>query len=109
MQQPPGHNLNVVEKNGEVYFDADRQGSNPMENVLEGRLTNLANVCRQKFNTKDTLTLDKMIDLIQNSGGEEVVKTITKHNEYICYVCGAIMDRDENAVANLLALLNQEI
>ena len=30
----------------------------------------------------------------------------TKHNEYICYACGAIMDRDENAVANLLALLN---
>ncbi|TGY54596.1 transposase, partial [Ligilactobacillus murinus] len=27
-------------------------------------------------------------------------------NEYICYECGAIMDRDENAVANLLALLN---
>ena len=51
-----------------------------MENVLEGRLTNLANVCRQKFNTKDTLTLDEMIDLIQNSGGEEVVKTITKQD-----------------------------
>ncbi|WGN90578.1 RNA-guided endonuclease InsQ/TnpB family protein [Ligilactobacillus faecis] len=30
----------------------------------------------------------------------------TKHDEYICYECGAIMDRDENAVANLLALLN---
>ena len=30
----------------------------------------------------------------------------TKHNEYICYICGAIMDRDENAVNNLLALLN---
>ena len=30
----------------------------------------------------------------------------TKHNEYICYKCGAIMDRDENAVNNLLALLN---
>ncbi|WGN88743.1 RNA-guided endonuclease InsQ/TnpB family protein [Ligilactobacillus faecis] len=30
----------------------------------------------------------------------------TKHNEYICYECDAIMDRDENAVANLLALLN---
>ena len=30
----------------------------------------------------------------------------TKHNEYMCYECGAIMDRDENAVANLLALLN---
>lgn len=28
----------------------------------------------------------------------------TKHNEYICYQCGAIMDRDENAVQNLLAL-----
>ena len=29
----------------------------------------------------------------------------TKHDEYICYQCGAILDRDENAVANLLALL----
>ena len=28
----------------------------------------------------------------------------TKHNEYICYQCGVIMDRDENAVQNLLAL-----
>lgn len=29
----------------------------------------------------------------------------TKHNEYICYECGAIIDRDENAVNNLLALI----
>ena len=29
----------------------------------------------------------------------------TKHNEYICYECGNIMDRDENAVVNLLALI----
>ena len=29
----------------------------------------------------------------------------TKHNEYICYECGNIMDRDENAVLNLLALI----
>ena len=29
----------------------------------------------------------------------------TKHNEYICYECGAIMDRDENAVKNLLTLI----
>ena len=28
----------------------------------------------------------------------------TKHNEYVCYTCGAVMDRDENAVMNLLAL-----
>jgi putative transposase len=28
----------------------------------------------------------------------------TKHNEYVCYACGAVMDRDENAVMNLLAL-----
>lgn len=28
----------------------------------------------------------------------------TKHNEYICYECGAVMDRDDNAVQNLLAL-----
>ncbi|BDZ30833.1 hypothetical protein MH1LPH_12990 [Lactiplantibacillus brownii] len=28
----------------------------------------------------------------------------TKHNEYVCYGCGAVRDRDENAVANLLAL-----
>ncbi|WP_323062258.1 RNA-guided endonuclease InsQ/TnpB family protein [Limosilactobacillus reuteri] len=42
--------------------------------------------------------------------GEEKVclngnkKHRTKHNEYICYECGAIKDRDENAVMNLLAL-----
>lgn len=29
----------------------------------------------------------------------------TKHNEYICYKCGAVMDRDQNAVYNLLALI----
>ena len=29
----------------------------------------------------------------------------TKHNEYICYKCGSVMDRDENAVKNLLALI----
>lgn len=29
----------------------------------------------------------------------------TKHNEYQCYECGAIMDRDQNAVQNLLALI----
>lgn len=29
----------------------------------------------------------------------------TKHNEYICYECGNIMDRDENAVLNLLVLI----
>lgn len=29
----------------------------------------------------------------------------TKHEEYICYECGAVMDRDKNAVANLLALI----
>ena len=29
----------------------------------------------------------------------------TKHNEYICYECGSIMDRDENAVMNLLNLV----
>ncbi len=28
----------------------------------------------------------------------------TRHDEYICYRCGAVMDRDENAVMNLLAL-----
>ena len=28
----------------------------------------------------------------------------TKHNEYVCYQCGAVMERDENAVQNLLAL-----
>ena len=30
----------------------------------------------------------------------------TKHNEYICYKCGTIMDRDENAVRNLLVLID---
>ncbi|CCI85194.1 Putative uncharacterized protein [Lactobacillus pasteurii DSM 23907 = CRBIP 24.76] len=29
----------------------------------------------------------------------------TKHSEYICYECGYQADRDENAVANLLALI----
>ena len=29
----------------------------------------------------------------------------TKHNEYVCYSCGAVLERDENAVANLLALI----
>lgn len=28
-----------------------------------------------------------------------------KHSEYICYECGLAMDRDENAVKNLLALI----
>ena len=28
----------------------------------------------------------------------------TKHNEYICYSCGFTIDRDQNAVLNLLAL-----
>ena len=30
----------------------------------------------------------------------------TKHNEYICYECGFVADRDHNAVLNLLALAN---
>ncbi|WP_338209158.1 transposase [Lactiplantibacillus paraxiangfangensis] len=29
----------------------------------------------------------------------------TKHNEYVCYSCGAVLDRDENTVANLLDLI----
>lgn len=29
----------------------------------------------------------------------------TKHNEYVCYNCGIILDRDENAVQNLLQLI----
>ena len=29
----------------------------------------------------------------------------TKHNEYICYLCGFVADRDKNAVLNLLALV----
>ncbi|WP_334352866.1 RNA-guided endonuclease InsQ/TnpB family protein [Companilactobacillus sp. HBUAS56257] len=29
----------------------------------------------------------------------------TRHNEYICYDCGAVLDRDTNAVANLLSLI----
>ena len=32
------------------------------------------------------------------------LKHHTKHNEYICYNCGAVLDRDTNAVNNLLAL-----
>lgn len=41
---------------------------------------------------------DERITLEGNS------KHKTRHNEYICYECGAVMDRDENAVMNLLAL-----
>ncbi|MEE1509061.1 MAG: transposase [Ligilactobacillus ruminis] len=33
------------------------------------------------------------------------MKHKTKHNEYVCYECGAVMDRDENAVMNLMALI----
>ena len=33
------------------------------------------------------------------------VKHGTKHNEYICYECGLEVDRDKNAVMNLLALI----
>ena len=33
------------------------------------------------------------------------LKHKTKHNEYVCYECGAVMNRDENAVMNLLALI----
>lgn len=72
-----------------------------MENVLEGRLTNLANVCRQKFNTKDTLTLDKMIDLIQNSGGEEVVKTITKQDLNTVNATGSYILENVSGSTNL--------
>ena len=32
----------------------------------------------------------------------------TKHNEYICYSCGFVADRDQNAVLNLLALHNSK-
>ena len=28
----------------------------------------------------------------------------TKHNEYVCYSCGFVADRDQNAVLNLLTL-----
>ena len=41
-------------------------------------------------------------DKVTLAGNE---KHHTKHNEYVCYECGAVMDRDENAVANLLALV----
>ncbi|WP_317301422.1 transposase [Ligilactobacillus animalis] len=67
---------------------------------------------------KDLLIADKYYPSTQrcsNCGyvktGEEKVglngnlKYGTKHNEYICYECGNIMDRDENAVLNLLALI----
>ena len=33
------------------------------------------------------------------------MKHKTKHSEYVCYECGAVMNRDENAVMNLLALI----
>ena len=33
------------------------------------------------------------------------MKHKTKHNEYVCYECGAVMGRDENAVMNLMILI----
>ena len=36
---------------------------------------------------------------------DDNMKHKTTHNEYVCYECGAVMDRDENAVMNLLALI----
>ena len=67
---------------------------------------------------KDLLIADKYYPSTQRCSkcghiktGEEKVglngnlKYGTKHNEYICYECGNIMDRDENAVLNLLALI----
>ena len=33
------------------------------------------------------------------------MKHKTKHNEYVCYECGAVINRDENAVMNLMALI----
>lgn len=42
-------------------------------------------------------------DKITLSGNK---KHHTRHNEYVCYNCGSILDRDENAVANLLDLIN---
>ena len=33
------------------------------------------------------------------------MKHKTKHSEYVCYECGAVMNRDENAVMNLMALI----
>lgn len=44
-------------------------------------------------------TGDEKINLYGNK------KYHTKHDEYHCYVCGAHLDRDENAVANLLQLI----
>ena len=32
----------------------------------------------------------------------------TKHNEYICYSCGFVVDCDQNTVLNLLALHNSK-
>ena len=67
---------------------------------------------------KDLLIADKYYPSTQRCSkcghiktGEEKVglngnlKYRTKHNEYICYECGNIMGRDENAVLNLLALI----
>ena len=33
------------------------------------------------------------------------LKHKTKHSEYVCYECGIVMNRDENAVMNLMALI----
>ena len=43
-------------------------------------------------------TGDEKIELDGNKKHE------TKHNEYVCYSCGFVADRDQNAVLNLLAL-----
>lgn len=37
-------------------------------------------------------------------GLDDNKKHETKHNEYICYSCDFAIDRDKNAVLNLLAL-----
>lgn len=43
-------------------------------------LTSLANACRQKFKQNGTLTIDAMTDLVLKSGGEDIVKVMSKQD-----------------------------
>lgn len=65
--------------------------------VLADRLYPSTQRCSECGNVKHG---DDKITLSGNA------KHHTKHNEYVCYNCGSILDRDENAVQNLLQLIN---
>lgn len=64
--------------------------------ILADRLYPSTQRCSECGNVK---TGDDRITLQGNK------KHHTKHNEYVCYNCGAVLDRDANAVNNLLDLI----